>query len=329
MEQTVIPQIDGTNPNPNPDAVAMSLTGDTATDLQNIAKEMGVQLDPSGNVVGKAPVAVPTPAQQAQPAAQGQPAVTEQPAPQENQPVAVPPKFQNPDGTVNEANLDKSTRTLEERIAKFRELEKTHSQLQNKANNPQVQEAVQQSQAPGFNVPLSPLEIQVARDLIASHNAVGLQLSDAQAIAQARVQVRLQEARLEAERSTTEQLRRRVEDNDRRVELQDLANNHPELMTDEMAEKLWAIRQANPEINRSQTPWRDALIRHLGEMQLYGRASQVQTPNPTGLTAKAPPTPVGPVTRVLPQVDTKNPKNLSDDQLLAEIKKIHPNFRNR
>ena len=323
MELTQVPQIDGTNPNPTPDAAAMALTGNTMQDLQNVAREMGVSLDRDGNVVEApaqpSPVSQPAPVPQHVESAPAQPQAAEQPA---TQPVQVPQKFQNPDGTPNVEKIVKSTLSADEAIAKYRAKEKELSQIQNRVNNPPPQPVQPQPQQ---GVYLSDLERGVASDLMREAAALGSPISEGQAVAQARVMARLAEAKYTAELNATADLRTKVEDYQRTLELKEMLDKDPALLSGEMADALWKVRQDNPWLNNAPEPWKAAYHYYRGQ---YGHATQVQTPTPMGPTVKAPPTPVGPVTRVQRTVDVTNPKSLSDADLVAEIRKIHPNFRN-
>lgn len=321
MEMTEVPQVDNSRPVQNPDAQAMALTGNTAVDLANVARELGVTLDASGNVAESQPAAQPaavTPPQEpARPqAAPEQPQVTsDKPA----ETVEVPQKFQNPDGTPNVDKIDKSTMSLTERIAKFKALEREHSQLQNKANNPP---AAPQPVVPQTNAQLSPLEYQMAQDLLNEAAAQGVALDQRLAIAQARVMARGLEAKHAAERSITEDLRREVNEQRMTAELSDLLEADPSLATPEAANRVIAIKA-----EQGFKTYREAVVHYFGEQALAQRTGQVRTPTPTGQTAKAPPTPVSPVTRVHKTVDLNNPKTLSDADLEAQARKLFPGLR--
>lgn len=326
---TVIPQIDSTEPSKNPDAAALALTGDTATDLANIAKEMGVSLDKDGNVATSKTVAQPavvthSPAP-TQPQAAQVPVVNEV-KPEVN--TEVPAKFQNPDGTLNEEKLNKSTKSAEEMIAYYRAKEREAQQIQNRVNNPAPVNQARQEQVPvQAQTQLTPLEIQMANDLLTESANYGSPITQGQAIAQARVMARGLEAKHAAELNVTADLRAELEDGKRSRELQGLMDADRELMTPEMADRLWKIRQDNPEIDKAQFPWRKAYIHHLGEQEIQRRSGQVKTPNPTGQAAQVPPTPVGPVTRVQPTVNLADPKSLTNEQLEEQIRKMYPRYR--
>ncbi len=305
----VIPQIDTNGPSVNPDAAAMALTGDTATDLANIAKEMGVKLDASGNVAK-----VQTPAQ---------PTVTPSPVPvvaaEKAVPATeVPAKFQNPDGTASVEKIEKSTKSVEEMLAYYKAKEREANQVQNRVNNPPP---ANQQPIPPQTTQLSPLEISMAQDLINEHAAQGINLDQRTAIAQARVMARGLEAKHAAERSMTEDLRREVTEQRLTVELKDLMAADENLLTPAVADRVLAIKQ-----ERGGT-YREAYIQHLGEQEIAKRTGQVKTPIPTGQTVKAPPTPVGPVTRVQATVSANNPEAMTNDQLEAAVRAAFPRYR--
>lgn len=313
-EMNVVPQIDGTNPTTTPDAAAMAITGNNAVDLANIAKEMGVTLDAKGNV---------TKANAAQPAV-----VTPSPVPTQPQaatPVVtseVPAKFQNADGTVNEEKLVKSTKSVEEMLAYYRSKEREAQQVQNRVNNPPATPTAPAHQA---NQPaqLTQLEISMANDLLAESAAYGAPISQGQAIAQARVMARGLEAKHAAELSITDDIRRELGENRMTLELKALMDADDTLLTPQVADRILEIRKENP---RMQS-YREAYIHHLGEQEIAKRTGQVKTPTPTGQVAKAPPTPIGPVSRVQSTVNLANPTSLSNEQLEAEIRKAYPRYR--
>lgn len=316
MEQTVVPQIEVSDANKNADAKAHALTGNTMTDLENIAKELGADLgsvmksdsDTGQDVRAAEPIA--------EKISEAQPEKTE---------VEVPQKFQKPDGTPDEAKIEKSTQSLDQMIARYKEKEREFSKLQNKVNNAPTT-AVHQEQ-PRLPQPLTPLEVQMAQDIIAESKALGAPIAEAHAIALARVQAKVAEARYQADLSVTEDLRRRVEETERTNELQSMLNENSDLLEPAMVDKLMQIRQDFPWVNSSPTPWRAAYMVLKGTES----AQQVKTTTPKGPTAKAPATPVGPVARVV----NTGPSSVKDAwgmdmaSLEAEIRRQNPGFRGR
>ncbi len=315
MELVEATQIDGSNPTPHAqaDAQAMALTGNTAADLAAVARELGVSLDQSGNVA-EAPTAQPATVTRNPPA----PVQPQAAAPVVEAVVEIPPKFQNPDGTLNEPKLEKSTKSVEEMLAYYRTREREAQQAQNRVNNPP--QAHQQPIQPQ-TTQLSPLEMSMAQDLINEHAAQGITLDQRSAVAQARVMARGLEAKHAAERSMTDDLGREVTDLRMTAELKDLMAADENLLTPAVADRVLAIRK---ELGGS---YREAYIQHLGEEAIRQRTGQVKTPTPTGATVKAPPTPVAPVTRVQRTVDVSNPQSMTIEQLEAAAKTMYPGLR--
>ena len=315
-EGIVVPQIDTNTSNktntPAPGVAA--LTGDNATDLAAIAREMGVTLDASGNVAKDA-----TRAQQPQVTPTPVPAPA---APVNPAPVEVPPKFQNADGTPNAEKIEKSTKSVEEMLAYYKAKEREAQQVQNRVNNPVAapQAVPVAPQAQGLQ--LSQFERQAAIDILNDAAALGIQMSEQQAILQARADIRMSEAKYAAERSLTEDLRREVAENRMTAELKDLMAADDGLLTPAVADRVLAIKQ-----EMGLKTYREAYIQHLGQQAIAQRTGQVKTPIPTGSAVKAPPTPVGPVSRVIPTVNTANPHSMTNEQLEAEIRNLYPRYR--
>ena len=237
------------------------------------------------------------------------PETVQNPAPQEpEQPATAPAtpeiadKFKNPDGTVNEDNLKKSLFNVEEAHNKYKELEASLRRSQNNV-------AALQRGAPVPAVPnvapqapqLSPLEISMAQDLINTAAQYGQTMPEWQAISQARVMAKGLEAKYNAEASRLEQIGHQLEDQDRRRELDGLAANDAWIVSPEGVKALSDIRINRPHVNQSPTPWTAAYREYLADQVMNQRLNGKVTPNPKGLTAQAPPTPVNPAPRVTVQ----------------------------
>lgn len=318
METTQVPQIDISEASKTPDAKAHALTGDTMADLANIAKELGQSLDLGQEAADAQPQEPVWKTQER--IAENQKGET-QPVESKSE-VEVPEKFQKPDGTPDAEKIEKSTQSLEQVIAKYKEKEREFSKLQNRVNNaPQAQGEVRLPQ------PLSPLEVQIAQDLMTESKLLGAPMSEGHAIATARVQAKMMEAKYNADMSITEDLRRRVEDTERTNELQGMINENPELLQDSMVDQLVQIRQAFPWVNNSQTPWRSAYIVLKGTQP----AQQVKIATPKGGTVKAPATPVSPVARVTQNANpnTQEAWGMGMDDLAALIRKQNPSFKGK
>jgi len=236
----------------------------------------------------------------------------------------VPDKFKNPDGSVNQEKVTKSTVSAEEALAKYAELERKLRQKQNEV-------AALKSGAPVPAVPpstpvpvsLSPFEIQVAQDLINEAAAAGQPIHQAHAIAQARVMVKMMEAKHSAEAQSLQSLNQKLEDQERRRELEVIRKRDPWVFTSEGIEKLTAIRE-----EKGLPSWTAAYREYLADLKLaemmQDSGEQVQTPTPTGKTAKAPPTPVNPAPRVVVKPSEPNYAAMSPDEINAHLAKMTP-----
>lgn len=316
-------------PEPQPlqvaDEQAMKMTGNDKTDLAAVAAEMGVGLNADGSVSEVKPAE-----KAAEVATTATDAVVTEPVAQTGpKKVEVPAKFQKEDGTVDVEKLQKSASNVDEMIERYRAKEREAQRLQNKLNNPPpVPVNVSQDQAPQqAQVQLTELEQHMAQDLVNEAAAQGLTLDVRLAIAQAKVMARGLEAKHSVELNATQDLRMRLEEQDRRTELQSMIDSDPELMSPQMVDTLWQIRQENPGIDRSVQPWKNAYIYHLGKQAIAQRTQQVKAPNPTGQTAKAPPTPVGPVARVERTVDLSDRKALNSLSLEELENQMRVNFK--
>ncbi len=242
-----------------------------------------------------------------------------QAVPVQEQVTEVPVKFQNADGTPNAEKVEKSTADVLKGIEYYRAKEREFHQLQNKVNNaPQpAPQAVPQGPAQ-----LSPLEYQMAQDLLNEAAAQGVQLDQRLAIAQARVMARGLEAKHSAERSMTDDLRREMAESRMTNELKDLIDADPNLTTPAVADRVLSIKQ-----QMGFKTYREAYIQHLGEEAIAQRTGQVKTPIPTGSTVKAPATPVGPVSRVQSTVVAKSPHEMTTAELEAAVRAEFPRYR--
>ncbi len=237
----------------------------------------------------------------------------------------VPEKFKAPDGSLDAAKLEKSTVDADAAIAKYLAKEKELRQKMNEVNTLSKQTILPTVApvAPAPNqVPLSQFEIDVANDLINQAAAYGYQMPQGQAIAQARVQVRLAQANADYETKLTESLRIKLEDQDRRSELEAIAKYDASVLSPEGFEALAKIRDSKPWINQSPKPWTEAYDYLLAERTKAARQQGTVLPTPTGLTAKAPPTPVGPAPRAVVQPTGPNLEAMHPDQITAHVKNM-------
>jgi hypothetical protein len=238
----------------------------------------------------------------------------------------VPDKFKTPEGGIDVAKVEKSTLAAEEALKQYLTKEKELRQKQNEVaalrQGTPYQTPTQPVQQPA--TPLTAFELTVAQDLINEAAAVGYQMPQGQAIAQARVLVKMNEAKAAQEQSLTEHLRVKLEDQDRVRELETIAKEDAWVFSPEGVKTLYEIRQSKPWLNQSPTPWQAAYESYLAESIRKQRLSGTVTPNPTVQTAKAPPTPVSAAPRVSVQPVGPNIESMSKDQLNAHVAAMTP-----
>ena len=295
---------------------------DMASDMAAIAKEMG-QAETPTQPAPVTPQAVVTPTPLPAPATQ---TVQPQTAPQTSAPAAVvppvaaipevPEKFRGADGKLDPEKLLKSYSAAEKELGrKANELNQLKS-APTAPTPPAIPANAAQTGNPGN---LTPLELQVARDLFNS----GAGYTEAQAIATARVQVRLMDAAsgLATERAMGEvaQLREAQTEQRRVAELQAIAKTYPEVLTPQGYEALVKVREENPWINASPEPWKTATLIHLGQKgMLQGQPGAVSIPTPTG-AQPGQPLPVSPSGPVSNPIQLNTPQ-----QIEAHVKTLTP-----
>lgn len=302
-----------------PETVTLSLDAPPVAAVQVGTPAPGFTGAPGNLMADLAAIAAEQAPAQVQTQAPAQPEITE-PAPA---PVTVPEKFKGPDGELDVAKVEKSTIHAEEALRKFQDIERQLRQQQNNvAALKQGAPIPVPPQAVPTNVQLSPFVVQVAQDMINKAAARGYQMPEAQAVAQAEVLVQMYEAKHSADVSLTESLRQRIEDQDRRRELEAIAKDDPTVFSPQGIDELTKIRQENPWVNQSPNPWQAANdLRTAAKIRNQRLSGQVQ-PTPTGPAAKAPPTPVGPAPRVT--VQSQAPTLETQAEINDHLKTLSP-----
>lgn len=309
VTSTGVPEVALGSGQPSTQSVPPTFSGkweDMAKDMAAIAAEQGQPAQPASSQ----PPAAVTPPEVQQPAAAPSDASQTQ-APSAAAPAAQPPapevpeKFRTPDGKLDQDKLLKSFHEAERALGR-----KTNevNQLRGSIQQPQAQQAAPTGQpaAPApqaASAQFSQFELQVAQDLMNQAAALGQPMSQAHALATARIQVNLLEAKHRADTAATfsevEQFRQTLQENARKAELEALAKNPQTawLITPEGQQELIRARQEYPHLNQSNEPWRAAALHVLGQRALYGQmhqaasTGQVQTPNPAATQQQAPPLP--------------------------------------
>jgi hypothetical protein len=197
----------------------------TKNDLNALEAEINAHL--TGTPI-PAPVYEPPVGQPPAPIA---PVAPPAPAPTPAPSAFVPEKFANPDGTLNQDRLERSTISLDAYLAKERELSALKQQPFQQ-QPPQYQPQYQPQQQ--FQVPL---EQQVNDGMRQDPGLTALNLARAAVLqSQAYSDAQLREVRS-------------------RQELMEMGQNDPAVFTADGLAKLTAIRQANPWLDAAPNPW--------------------------------------------------------------------------
>ena len=282
---------------------------DFQKEIQKIAEEQGVVIQPDGQVVPVQQQAEPEPRAEASPQlAEDRTQAGEKPE------VKVPDKFLTKDGKVDEEKVAKSTLHAEEAVKRYLEKEAELRRLTQKVNNlsKTAPQDPQPQQPTNLGAGLTADKINEALKNTNNPGQVLLELS--QLTYQAAYQQALLDSRVELD-----QVRGQVESEQRSRELQAIAQRDPWVFSEEGIKKLFEIRQANPHINAAPEPWKAAYKEHLANEVLSQKLGlQVQMPNPTATAApKAPPAPAGAANRVTPQPKINLEEIASDPKRLS------------
>jgi hypothetical protein len=294
-------------------------------ELAKIAAEQGMVIDPvTGNAVpaqtkATAPAPTPTPAPEATPT---EPAAETSPPPEAVK-TEVPAKFQDKDGNLDTQKLEKSTRSVEETLAKYREMEKELTKTMQS-----VAEHKKQAQAPAVpSAPSDPNRLtfdQVTPEMLKQgieQNGADAVLRDLRSLYNESKNAPTPYPADSALQERLSALEGMVTAQARADELRAIAKADPYVFTDEGMAELVKIRQKHPHINQSAEPWREAYLRFKGEQALNQSAPQVQTPNPTAKAGRVPPTPVNAAAQT--QQDRKIDLT-SKENLVSELNSMSP-----
>lgn len=333
-DASVIPEAGAMTPVATTVNVPLKATNDNVSgQWQEFLKDEGMKVDATGNAVPAAttepPVQpAPTPAPQAEapavpaptvetpavtpPTAEGQP-------PAQGQAPEVPAKFQDANGGLDEAKLEKSTVSIEARLAQYREKEKELTQKAQKASEktpdsppPQQQAQVTPAQTAMTLDQVTPQMIEESIAKNGQGNVIMelMQMARSEGVAQATQQVQ----------GTVAGLQGRIESRERAEELTAIAKDDPWVFTDEGMKTLVSIRQSKPWLNEAPEPWKEAYrdykaTQALGQSTVARLNPQVSTSTPQAQAGRVPPTPAGAAGSIPQQVV---PVNLNDP---AAVKK--------
>ena len=228
-------------------------------------------------------------------------------------PVTVPEKLQMEDGSLDTEKLAKVTVDAEAALSKYLEKEKELRRKMNEVNGLQ-KSVVPAQENPNPPAPVSSFAATLEADIQRLGAGVVLEklFNAAQETAYARALGDVQSIREESELSRSQR------------ELEAIAKYDPQVLTPEGYEQLAKIREAKPWLNQSPKPWTEAYNLMLGDRLISERLKGTVQPNPTGQTAKAPPTPVSPAPRVVVKPAGPNLSTMNPDQITAYVKGLTP-----
>src|SRR5258707_3467019 len=245
------------------------------------------------------PATVYDPSGQPAPAAPA-PAPTLLPPPLE--PTPVPPKFANPDGSLNQQKLEKAYVNFQADLQKEREL----TQLKQQPYTPQPQQT-QYQQQPQYQQPQwtqqQPIEQQVNEGMRSDPGMTALNLARAAAL-QAQAYSDAQNLEL-----------------NRKLELMELRQQDPSAFTSEGHERLSQTLKENPWLWKSPTPWLNA-YKMIGPIAPRNAPPAQAGPAPTAFRPSAPILPGGQAPASIPQ---GQPAISSEADLRRALEQKFPN----
>lgn len=225
----------------------------------------------------------------------------------------IPDKFRAPDGTLDQEKLLKS----------YFEAEKSLKRAQNAPKATAQPSPVAQPAPVAAPQAATPFEQQVAQDMMNEAAALGQPIHPAVALAQARIQIKLLDAKHQADTAAVfgrvAQFEEQLAQQNQRLELSSLAKSNPEVLTPKGYEELVKIREENPWINASPEPWKTAATILLGQKSMYRASAPGNVPTPNGVQQTVPPLPATPAQT--PQTPTQLN---SPAQVEAYVKTLSP-----
>ena len=221
-------------------------------------------------------------------------------------PVTVPDKFKDAEGNLDQAKLEKSTQDAQAALAKYLTTEKELRRKMNEVNGLKSVPAV------SAQSPATPFEAQIEADI--------------QKLGAGVVLARLFEAAKETAKKEVlsdvhADREERAEIKSRR-ELEEIGKYDQEVLTPAGLDRLAQIRAERPYLNQSENPTQAAYEVYLAEQVKKARQTGQVQPTPKGLTAKAPPTPVGPAPRAV--VQSNAPKLETQADINAHLATLTP-----
>ena len=215
--------------------------------IQTLANEQGVTL--KDGVIDESEAVEPEP-EPAQPLADKSDSADESaeaeviPAPV----LEVPEKFQKEDGTVDVARVEKSTLSAEAALLKYRETEKALHQAQNQAKQ----------QQDTYTKPEGMIPQPENLDTIAKQIEDEIKLNGT-GVALAKLMNAISETTYQRSQADLSGLQGELAGQREQKELQRIAEQDSWALTEQGFDTLSVLRQENPWINQSPSPWKTAL----------------------------------------------------------------------
>ncbi len=221
-------------------------------------------------------------------------------------PVTVPDKFKDADGNPDQAKIEKSTADAQAALAKYLTMEKELRRKMNEVGG-------LRNQAPQI---IAPNETPAAPSTFAAQLEADMAKFGAGEVLARLFEAAKETAKREVLTDVQADREERLEIKSRR-ELDDIAKYDKGVLTPEGLTELARIRAERPWLEKSANPTSEAYDVYLANQIRKARQTGTVLPTPTGLTAKAPPTPVGPAPRVV--VQPKGPDLTSKSAIDAHV----------
>jgi hypothetical protein len=285
---------------------------DFQRDIAAIAAEQGLSVGDDGV---QAEMPVNEPQDEPEPEQPTEERETEEaPATQEESTPEVPEKFQKEDGSVDAEKVRLST---EAALARYEELQKKLGKVQNEVNQQQStptepQQPVQQSLNASDEVPLDNMAKQIEDEI--KLNGTGVALAKLMNIAH--------ETAYKRAKADISGIEGSIENQKQQAELRRIAEQDDWVLSEKGFDVLSKVRQENPWVDNSPTPWKTAL--ELAK----GRGLAPSNSKTQSSSGKSNPKPEGTIvtppsgTRVASTPKSENLASLPKAELFAKLDKM-------
>jgi hypothetical protein len=288
---------------------------DFTRDIQAIAAEQGLAIG-SGDTEMPMPESEPEQTEEPSQPQDEKGSAPEADETQEESKPEVPEKFQKEDGSVDAERVEKSLLSAEEALAKYKAIERELRQTQSSVSKLKQSDTapVQQSQ-PSLNAPQ-----EASLDAIAKQIEDEIKLNGT-GVALAKLMNVVNETAYQRARNDIMGIESEISSQKEAGELKRIAEQDDWVLSEKGFETLSKVRQENPWLENSPSPWRSALELAKGR-GLAPSSSKTQSgsgkPNPTPKAGLV--TPASGTRTAKPQV--KAPLSLSKAELAKKLDKM-------